>query len=161
MPNYTFSCLCGNEQDEIVPMAERDTFVLYCEKCLSEGYICGPMKRETVYAINTATNEASVWPQKNDALVPTDPVMEVAYRRKGWLVSDGMGGETVKVESEKHFQRMLKQQGLKMSGDYEKPNRSLASNRPKRRKHRDTPGAKAAKEKARAALRDKGINVYK
>ena len=155
MPNYTFSCLCGNEQDEIVPMDDRDSVRIECARCNRA------MKREMVYAIRTTTNEASVWPQKNDALVPTDPVMEAAYRRKGWLVSDGMGGETVKVESEKHFQRMLKQQGLKMSGDYEKPNRSLASNRPKRRKVGSTPGAKAAKERARAALRDKGINVYK
>lgn len=154
MPIYVFRCDCGAIAEELLSISDRDRIQIYCLACSS------PMHRDMVYSFLTATNEASVWPQKNDALVPDDPKLERLYRQRGWLIDDGYGGETVKVENEAHFQRMLKEQKLRMKEDYERPSRSRA----KRKAGKPTPpgrrtSALAAKEAARAALRKQGIRV--
>lgn len=120
MPLYTWTCRCGSEVEDLRTIANRNV----PENCPT----CGRrMKRDMAYRINTATNEASTWPQKMDALVPEDPKLERAYRRKGYLVDDGYGGETVKVDSEAHYKAMCREQNLVPTArgqDYERPSRS-------------------------------------
>lgn len=163
MPTYTYTCpACGHQRDEILPMAERDTRQFTCVHYSgypSIEYMSFAMVRETAYSVRLMTNEASVWPQVNNALVPIDPAMERKYREKGWLVKDPIDprGEIVKCESEAHFKHMCKEQGLTTDGDYEKLGRSGPSRRKKPGKVKDRPDQKKAKEKARQELREMGL----
>lgn len=150
MPIYLWNCRCMQVVEDFASIADRDK-PKKCPTCKRT------MERMMVYAVRTLTNEASVWPQENNALVPDDPKLAKQYRDKGWLVSDGLGGETVRCESEKHFQTMMKQQGLKMSGDYDKISKSGPSRRKKPMKLKDRPDQKRAKENARKELRERGL----
>ena len=152
MPIYEYGCPSDHMTTLIRTMAARNEPVA-CETC-GEGAVL----HFSMFALET--NEASVWPRKNDALIPDDPKMERAYREKGWIVSDGMGGETVNCENKKHFDSMCQQQDLKMTEDYEKPSRSV-TRKPKRqkRKPKEYPGAEKAEKKALDALYDKGIKI--
>jgi len=153
MPTYDYHCTeCLLPFSLTLPMDQRDDPVKNgCPLC------DGKIERSMVYNFSTKRDHASQWPYKSDALVPTDPKMEAEYRKKGWLVSDGAGGETVNCESERHYEFMLKQQNKKQLGDYQNFSRSRTRHKRQKRKMSDRPDQKKAIEKAKKELREKGL----
>lgn len=98
-----------------------------------------------------------MWPYRSDALVPKDRAMLAKYRREGRLVRDEAGAPQVEVRDEADYKRLCREQGVTQLGDYEKLNRSVTRPHAKERADVDARRAAGARERARAAVRRKGV----
>lgn len=151
MPTYHWDCpTCGVVIEASRLMANRDD-PMTC--------VCGAMMaRSMVYAFRTATNEASQWPYDSDALLPSGKRYE-DLKARGCIVSDGHGGERVRVEDAKMYKTLCKEQGVKPLDENEKITRSQHRPYKKARKDRMDKRVTRAVEGARKALEKKGIKV--